>query len=330
MKLHLIHFGPGNVGREFQRQLQQVRSSIRKEYGIDVTLQRIFDKGDKPSEILKVLQNLSGRNVLIDTTAAEEIYAYIYMVLKQGHFAVLSNKKPISLSQGKFDKLYSFHHRSQRLFFETTVGAGLPVISTIQELIHTGDEIQEIQGCFSGTLGYIFSQLDKGKKFSEAVKEAKIKGFTEPDPRDDLSGLDVARKALILNRIIGQKRNLQEIRITPLFTPEMAKLPVDDFLSQLITLDKTYANRLSLLRKQDKTLRYVATITRKKVTVALEEVSTQSDIGSLQGPDNIVVIKTKRYYNNPMVIKGPGAGIQVTAAGVLGDVIKIVKRISKL
>ena len=238
----------------------------------------------------------------------------------------MANKKPLAGKLKDFKDLHGIG--DQRLFYEVVVGAGLPVIQTLKNLIATGDEIIEIKGCFSGTLGFIFSRLDEGKLFSEAVLEAKKNGFTEPDPRDDLSGLDVARKALILSRIIGgQKTELRDIRLTGLYPKNMQKLNFDDFLKRLKDLDVVYKERIMRARKKNKVLRYIARINPLRCSVGLEEGSVLSDIGGLKGSDNLIVCKTKRYFNNPLVIKGPGAGRDVTAAGVFADVLLIAKTI---
>jgi homoserine dehydrogenase len=244
--------------------------------------------------------------------------------LEKGGYAVLSNKKPLTLSIDQFDKLQK--SGSQRLFTETVVGAGLPILRMIKDMQDSGDEVVEIQGCFSGTLGFIFSQLDTGRKFSEVVLEAKEKGFSEPDVRDDLSGMDVARKALILARTIGQKRDLEEIQLTGLYPKEMGTLTAETFLQNLHTLDIFYAEKIAKARKNNAVLRFVAHIDAKGCQVGLKEVLSSSEIGSLQGVDNICVIKTKRYFHNPLVIKGPGAGREVTAGGVFADLLEIIRK----
>ena len=243
--------------------------------------------------------------------------------MDKGGYIVLSNKKPLAGRLKDFNDLHRIG--KMRLFYETVVGAGLPVIQTLKNLIETGDEIIEINGCFSGTLGFICSQLSEGKLFSEAVLEAKNKGFTEPDPRDDLSGLDVARKALIISRIIGQKSELKDIEITGLYPVGMQKLSLPDFLLRLKDLDHFYKRKVKQAKKKNKALRYVAKINPIEFSVKLQEVDALSDIGSLKGPDNLILFKTKRYFRNPLVIKGPGAGGEVTAAGVFADILSIAK-----
>lgn len=338
--INLIHLGPGNVGTAFLRQLRENQKKIENQYNIKINLTAVFNsKGkvniDKQGQnLIKTLDNnqrdelilqTSLPLIFIDTTASNETNLIIEKVLKMGGFVIISNKKPLSSDLKIFKRLFKYKNN---LFFETTVGAGLPIIATIKELLETGDEIIEIQGCFSGTLGYIFSLLQKGKNFSQAVIEAKQKGFTEPDPRDDLSGLDVARKALILKRLIGGSTSLNQISLSPLFPKQLEKIPVEEFLKSITTLDKKYNDMIKKSNQKNKTLRFVAQINKKGCQVKLTEVNLTSDIGNLNGPDNIAVIKTKRYYNNPLVIKGPGAGLEVTAGGVFGDLLKVIKIIS--
>lgn len=343
--LNLINLGPGKVGKTFLHQFFINKSAIEKKYSLKLKLLGVFNstggkyqkQGINKNEITKSFgnQNINKRNkdilktplpfVLIDTTASDETKSLLIKVLKKDGFVITSNKKPLSSDLKTFISLFKYRNR---LFFETTVGAGLPIISTIQELIETGDKVLEIQGCFSGTLGYIFSLLQQGKKFSEAVIEAKKKGFTEPDPRDDLSGLDVARKALILSRILGRNLSLNEIKLTPLYPKNLDNLSVEEFLEKISSLDSYYYRLMMKARNNNKTLRFIAKINRKFCLVGLNQVDLNSDIGQLDGPDNIIVIRTKRYFKNPLVIKGPGAGPEVTAAGVFGDLLKIIKIVS--
>lgn len=348
--LNIFHLGPGRVGKTFLRQLDKNRKAIEKRYNFNIRLLGIFDsergvfepRGIKWRTLKKIAQaedtkrylpitrseNLSNYLhqcqlplVVIETTASEKTDRILLAAQEKGAFVVLSNKKPLSKDYQTFKKLTD----SRRVYFETTVGAGLPVISTIKELLETGDEIMKMEGCFSGTLSFIFSLLEKGEKFSQVIKEAKRRGLTEPDPRDDLSGLDVARKALILARILGKRISLREIKVQSLVPPELESYSLKDFLTKTSALDKKYKKMMAKLRAKNQTLRYVAQVDKKSCFVGICQVKIISDLGSLQGPNNIVIIKSKRYNRNPLVIKGPGAGAEVTAAGVLGDFLKIIK-----
>jgi len=350
-KLKILHLGIGNVGRSLVEQILEQQKFIEKNYsvqfvycGLFTTKGGIFNKEGFTSSSLPTLlqqiqkdlvqekQNVAdiilhmpSPFVLIDTTASDKTIPLLECALQKGDFVAMSNKKPIANSQKLFNRLHKIS--GQRLFYETTVGAGLPVIQTLNALLATGDDIIKIQGCMSGTLGFVFSQLETGATFTQAVMEAKTKGFTEPDPRDDLSGIDVARKALILARLIGQKIELSDIQLESLYAKDMDKLTVELFLQQLSKLDKSYKEEIKIAKKAKKVLRYVATITKKTCKVGLEMVDENSELGSLQGRNNLIMFQTKRYFDNPLTVKGHGAGAEVTAAGVFGDLLSIAKMI---
>lgn len=344
---HILHLGIGNVGLELIKQIVKARKQIEADLnsrliycGLYTSKKGIYNKNglDLEKELAKLksrepLKSLSidqaiadapAPFILIDTTNSDSTFPYIKSTLLRDGFAVLSNKKPLAGEQKDFDALRKIG--SHNLFFETVVGAGLPVMHTIKTLYDTGDEIIEIQGCFSGTLGFIFSELDRGALFSKTVLKAKQLGFTEPDPREDLSGRDVARKALILARLLGLRLEMTDIHLENLYPPEMQSLTPDEFLKQLPDLDKKYQEKIAQARKDNKVLRFVAKVNKEECKVGLVEVSSDSEIGRLQGPDNLITIKTKRYNNIPMVIKGPGAGTEVTAAGLFGDIIHILRK----
>lgn len=324
--LYILHLGIGKVGKEVVKQIALQKKEIKKKLKISLVYSKYFNSKNSEEEINNAIQQTALPFVLIDTTASDKTIPYIIKALKRGGFAVLANKKPLSSMQETFDLLHKLGR--ERLFYECVVGAGLPVVCLLKDLIMTGDEIVEIQGCFSGTLGFLFSQLNNGNSFSKAVLEAKKKGFTEPDPRDDLSGKDVARKALILARLIGQKIELKNIKLGALYPEEMHNLSQEDFLKNIRKLDIFYKEKTEKARRENKVLRFVAKVSYEKCSVGLLEVDGLSDIGSLTGQDNIIAIKTKRYFDNPLVIKGPGAGIGVTASGVFSDVLTIARMIN--
>ena len=193
-------------------------------------------------------------------------------------------------------------------------------------LLATCDVVRCVTGCFSGTLGFICTALQEGQPFSEAVREARDRGYTEPDPRDDLSGRDVARKALIIARQLGAKLEMDDIGLEALLTPELAAIEDPEcFLARLPEMDAMMAQRVREAEADGKVPRFLARITPSGVTVGLESVPRQSAAGQLSGPDNILVFETERYCDQPLIIQGPGAGAEVTAAGVLGDILKIVR-----
>lgn len=339
---NIIHLGLGSIGSRVREIILKQQKGLKKMYGVelryvgafssrggvyspdglsDEDIDRVRSKKGK-QRITDALGACSDQTILIDTTASETTADTIETVLTKGGYAVLSNKKPLSSS---FDQFNRYRNTAfPRLFFETTVGAGLPVISTIRELLATGDTIMQIQGCFSGTLGYICSELENGTSYSQAIKTAMEKGYTEPDPRDDLSGEDVARKALILARLMGYTHELADVHISPMFHTKFKETSLEEFLKRSPEEDQKYRDMFIHALSNHETLRFTATIKKKKIEVGLTEGEKSSPIGSLSGPDNIIVIQTKRYAENPLVIQGPGAGVDVTAAGVVGDIIKII------
>jgi aspartokinase/homoserine dehydrogenase 1 len=206
---------------------------------------------------------------------------------------------------------------------EATVGAGLPIIDTIKKLQESGDEILRIEGCPSGTLGYLFGELGRGTSFSSALRSAMKVGYTEPDPREDLSGMDVARKALILGRLLGFEGDLDAVEVESLVPPGFRDVSVDDFVARLEEMDASWSERVEKARAAESVLRYRATVSAASVHVGLVGVTLGSSFATLTGTDNQFAITTARYRTNPIVITGPGAGVAVTAAGVLNDVLKL-------
>jgi homoserine dehydrogenase len=304
--VHILQLGSGTVGSALSRQLRQFASHFRH----DVYTSK--DAGSIPA----VIERIGRPFIVVDVTASDSTAPLLERALDRGGSIVAANKKPFAGSQDQFDRLYT-----DRTFIEATVGAGLPVVSTLKTLMATGDEVLTIQGCLSGTLGFIFSQLESGLSFSSAVAEAARLGYTEPDPRDDLSGIDVARKALVLSRLLGRRIELSDIYLEGLFPEDLGALSIPEFQAALPGLDERYAEQLAQARNSGQTLRFVANISQKSCTVGLRHVDTESDLGSLGGPDNAIVIQTQRYREYPLTIKGPGAGAEVTAAGVLGDIL---------
>lgn len=342
-QIFLFHLGFGNIGKTLFEQIETNRKQLEKQHsisllycGIFTSKQGVFNpKGIisfsefKNNDCIKP-QNVLGKApsplIVLDTTASDTTTALLRQALQQKATVILSNKKPLTQSQNTFDQLHALGQN--RLFYETTVGAGLPLISTIKTLIATGDKILEIKGCFSGTLGFLCSSLEQNISFSKAVQEAKEKGFTEPDPRDDLSGIDVGRKALILARLIGLKKELSDIHINPLYPSDFNGLTTEMFLQKTSRLNMQYSNLFKKAEKQNNTMRYIAIIDNQKISIGLQKVPKRSPFGYLQGPENIICIKTKRYNTHPLVISGPGAGLEVTAAGVFGDILQATKELS--
>lgn len=212
-----------------------------------------------------------------------------------------------------------------RFLYETNVGAGLPIIDTLQNLFKSGDRLTAFNGIMSGSLSYIFGKLDEGKKFSEAVLEAKELRYTEPDPRDDLKGTDVARKALIIARESGMEIELEDIQMNSIF-PEGFSLEgtTEEFLAKLPELDKYFSDKMASLKKEGKVLRMGASIKDGKVSVGMLEVGPDDPLYGVRGGENAFVFTTARYTPIPLTVRGYGAGAGVTAAGVFGDILRTV------
>ncbi len=360
--INLFQFGKGNIGGALIRQVAErsaglaetsgqcfqyvgicgrrrlvydpsgLNASLRSPGSLDRMLEEPATGEDYPGSVAMIerLLNDPPQNLcVIDTTSAEMTEVHL-ACLRRGIPVVTANKKPITDHGAAYDEIRRLGRTARmRYWYETTAGAGLPVVSTVSELMDTGDEVIEIVGCLSGTLGYICSQLDDGRVFSDIVREAKELGFTEPDPRDDLNGMDVARKALILAREIGYRLELEDLDVKGMVSAALLDAPsVDAFMEMLPVADADYARRGEACRQQGQVLRYVAVVGGGTCRVGLESVDRESPAGSLTGPDNIVVCTTKRYHDNPLVVRGPGAGPEVTAGGLFGDLIKAARAAS--
>ena len=279
----------------------------------------------EPPEAIALLIN-QGPVIVMDAAAGEETAALDGRALASGAGVVLSNKAPLALPLANplAAQLWSAAGPRGHVRYEATCGAGLPVISTLRSLLDTGDELLEIVGALSGTLGAIFTDLGAGAPFSDAVRSAKANGFTEPDPRDDLSGLDVARKALILARTIGRRVDLDDIAIENLVPESLREASVPEFLERVSDLDAEWSRRAESARASGATLKYVATVPAAgPIAVGVREVPLTSLLGALQGPENVVVMHTARYSANPLTVVGPGAGAAVTAAGMTADMLAL-------
>ncbi len=341
----LIVMGLGRVGAEVVRQILACAESIRRFEGLSYAIIALADsravfgsqdgldgadlskllahKGsgfslsDFPGSLpLSALPGFFASGVLVaDTSASADTAPFLRLALEKGAAIALANKLPLALpwneSKGFFD--------NPKVRCESTVGAGLPVIAALRDLLAGGDEVTAIEGCMSGTLGYLCSQLEQGRPYSAAVMQAFQSGYTEPDPRQDLGGLDVARKALILARTAGFSFEMKDIKLESLYPESVAGLSVQDFLQSLPRLDDQFQERVEKAASEGKVLRYLARVAPQSISVGLTAVPKSSALGALQGADNYFAFHTLRYSAAPLVIAGPGAGIPVTAAGVITD-----------
>ncbi len=281
--------------------------------------------GQAIANLVDLVQASSGPIIVLDTTAADPsvVMPAFEAALAKGGGVVLANKKPLTESWDAWSRLTN----DGRTYYEATVGAGLPVISTLRYLLDTGDTVHKIEGAFSGTLGFVMSQLQEAAPFGSVVREAKARGWTEPDPRDDLSGTDVARKALILARTLGYQLELSDVTVSALYPAEFGSLSLADFMTRLDELNPLLAGQRHTAHEAGQRLRYAATVSPTELTVGAVNVEPSSPLGVLSGPDNLVSFTTERYSGRPLVVQGAGAGTDVTASAMLGDILQLSRRI---
>lgn len=277
--------------------------------------------GGTPATAADALAFMGGhavsRPVVVDVTS-DQTTAMLVTAITQGFDVVLANKKPIADSWENYERLVNTAAACRRTIkYEATVGAGLPIIDTFRKLDETGDRVRRIEGCVSGTLMFVLSEVSAGRAFSDAVREAVARGYAEPDPREDLSGRDAVRKALILARLLGYRGGPPAAE--DLLPPAFRSLPVAAFMDRLPELDESFRTRVGTEAAHGRTLRYVVSATSRKVTCGLVAVPSSSPFGAATGTRNTVIFHSDRYRHEPLVISGPGAGAGVTAAGLLND-----------
>lgn len=257
--------------------------------------------------------------ILVDTTASDAAVPALRRAAQSRRGgAVLANKLPLAGPLEWWDDITSGRAR-----WETTCGSALPVISTLNTLLNSNDEILKIEGSLSGTLAFLSAQLEAGRPFGAAVREARERGYTEPDPRQDLGGRDAARKALILARMLGYRIGMEEVAIEPLYPASMDRLSVDEFLRAVDALDAPMAARAAELTRGGRKLRYAALIENGRCQVGLAGAEPDSKLGLIRATDSVVVFTTRYFSDNPVSVSGRGAGQEVTASGVLGDIVSL-------
>jgi homoserine dehydrogenase len=260
----------------------------------------------------------------VDVTDGDDTADALLEALRLGCDVVSANKKPLAGPLSRFRALVDGARAADRLFkVEATVGAGLPVVDTLEMLLATGDRLTAAEGCLSGTLGFVMTRLEEGLPFSQAVAQAADLGYTEPDPVADLTGADVGRKAVILGRLSGLAMGDDIAAVEGLVDPSLAGQPFAALIDALRAYDAPIAGRIEKARRQGRVLRYVARVESGRIAVGPVEVSADSPLGQLKGSDNRIVFTSERYRTRPLVISGPGAGVDVTAMGVLGDILRI-------
>jgi aspartokinase/homoserine dehydrogenase 1 len=349
-RLALAVVGVGNIGGALLRQLHQQRSYLLSK-GFDVTVvalansRRFVVNADginlahwtgtlaasrrrmTPDALVQAVAGLQITNAaLVDCTAHDSIVDAYPAFINANLHIVTPNKRANVLPWRRYESLKALLQRRQKHFlYETNVGAGLPVMSTLRDLIASGDEIIRIEGILSGTLSYLFNSYDGTVPFSELVREAQQLGLTEPDPREDLSGEDVARKLLILAREIGLKMDIREVRVHSLVPPALARTAFSPgFFPAFARHDAGMLTRLKTAQSSGRVLRYVGLLEHGRAQATLKECPRSHPLAAAKGSDNIIAFTTKRYARTPLVVQGPGAGADVTAMGVFSDILKLL------
>lgn len=342
--------GPGRVGRALLDQLRSAQSRLAHERALDLRLcgvvarQRMWLDCDdaelnarhagaqtwRPSDLDAFAAHVHGAGdrhaLLIDCSASEAVAAHYPRWLAAGLHVVTPNKLAGSGPLDRWQAIRAACANGARFRYEATVCAGLPVVQTLRDLLDTGDELLAVDGMFSGTLAWLCNRHDGQQPFSALVREAHALGYTEPDPREDLSGLDVARKLVILAREAGWPLSLEQVEVESLVPPALAALPPDECMQRLQELDAPLAARLAEAHTRGGVLRHVASLDRHgRASVRLAVLPTTHPFAHTRLTDNVVQFRTRRYCDNPLLVQGPGAGPEVTAAGVFADLLRIAE-----
>lgn len=342
--------GPGTVGKVLLDQMASQSARLRRDFKLDLRVRGLLsskrmllsDKGvdlsqwqsefaaaDRAADLAAFVEHVGvdylPHRVIIDCTASGEVAKHYADWLAAGIHIVTPNKKANSAPLASYRAL----HQARRVggthyLYEATVGAGLPVVQTLRDLRETGDEITSIEGIFSGTLAYLFNVYDGSREFSDIVAEAKQRGYTEPDPRDDLSGTDVARKLIILGREMGLELELSDVKVESLVPAGLEQGSIDEFMQRLPQHDAAMKSRFERAAAAGKVLRYVGRLSADgKATVGVVELDRKHPFANIALTDNVVRFATSRYNNNPLIVQGPGAGPEVTAGGIFADLLRL-------
>jgi aspartokinase/homoserine dehydrogenase 1 len=274
--------------------------------------------------LLEFIRERNLRNsVFVDVTANEEVASVYAALLAKSVSVVACNKIASSSAYSNYEQLKHLAREFNTAFlFETNVGAGLPVIGTLNDLIRSGDEVHKMEAVLSGTLNFVFNNYDGSRPFAEVVKQAQDEGYTEPDPRLDLGGTDVMRKILILAREAGYKMEMEEIANDVFLPASCMKGDVAAFYKELAKHESHFKKLYDAAAAKNCKLKFVARLENGKASVGLQHIPKESDFYHLYGKDNVVLFYTRRYAQQPLVIKGAGAGADVTASGVFADIIR--------
>jgi aspartokinase/homoserine dehydrogenase 1 len=342
--------GPGIVGRALLEQIASQSERLRRDLKLDLRVRGLLsskrmllsergvplagwrealDGAYHPADLGRFVEHVAAEHlphhVIIDCTASGEVAAHYADWLAAGIHVVTPNKKANSAPLAQYRALHAARRAGgSHYLYEATVGAGLPVIQTLRDLRETGDDIVSIEGIFSGTLAYLFNVYDGRRAFSDIVREAKQRGYTEPDPRDDLSGMDVARKLIILGREMGLTLEMSDVKVESLVPAGLEQGSVQEFLERLPAHDAVMAARFERAGAAGKVLRYVGRLTASgEATVGVVECDARHAFANIALTDNVVRFATTRYSSNPLIVQGPGAGPEVTAGGIFADLLRL-------
>jgi aspartokinase/homoserine dehydrogenase 1 len=344
--------GPGNVGATLLDQMAVQAAHLQQNFNLDFRVrgiatssrmylaERMIELGNwretlnsdsEPLDWNRFVAHVNADHlphaVMVDCTASDEVAARYVDWFAQGIHVVTPNKKAQSGTLEYYDQIQAARREHNVHFlYEPSVGAALPIVQTLRDLTETGDEVVSIEGILSGTLAYLFNVFDGTRSFSAIVREAHENGYTEPDPRDDLSGIDVARKLIILSRELGMRIELQDIEIENLVPAGLGDVSVDEFLDALAEQDASMLDRWKKSNKAGEVQRYVGRLDKSgAATVRLESLPADHAFAHINLTDNIVRFVSERYSDNPLVVQGPGAGPAVTAAGVFADLLRLAR-----
>jgi len=349
-QVNLFIVGTGNVGSKLIDQLQQQLDFLQKqmhlqvrvvglsnsrkmlldEEGIDLKSWKKKLEAAPAADLQKFIEEIIARNlrnsVFVDITANDQVAKVYNQLLQKSISVVACNKVAASSAYDNYKKLKDLAREyNSHFLFETNVGAGLPVIGTLNDLLRSGDKINRIEAVLSGTLNFVFNNYDGKRKFAEVVKQAQDEGYTEPDPRLDLSGTDVMRKIMILAREAGEKIEMNDIANNSFMPESCMKGTVDDFYAAMAKEEQHFKNLYEKANAKGTKLKFVASFDQGKASVGLQHIDPKHDLYHLYGKDNVVLFYTDRYKEQPLVVKGAGAGAEVTASGVFADIIRASK-----
>jgi aspartokinase/homoserine dehydrogenase 1 len=348
-QLNLFITGAGNVGRRLIDQLRQQQTWLQEQLRIQVRViglansrKMVFDnegidlaawttllETGEPMELNRWVEGITSRNlrnsVFADVTANDDVASCYAVLLQKSISVVACNKIACSSPYGNYRKLKDLAREyNARFLFETNVGAGLPVIGTLNDLLRSGDTVRRIEAVLSGTLNFVFNHYNGERPFAEVVRQAQAEGYTEPDPRLDLSGMDVMRKIMILTREAGERTEMDDIA-NHSFLPASCMLgSVEDFYLAMTKEEDHFKQLYQAAAAKGKKLKFVAHYDKGSASVGLQHIGPEQDLYHLYGKDNVVLFYTDRYSEQPLVVKGAGAGAEVTASGVFADILRII------